>query len=175
MFRFSKIIENLISRKLIIIFWEIIREYFIGLWTYDHDRFTMTFGLNGTDITCTTLHVSGITCTTIYLSLDIITIYIVPWSWYTLFSLFDTEILDHICIMYTESHTILHLHWLIKLTKSGLLVKTVVGKIQGGMLGRVGPPRALPHVFLLFMRAPVITCYVIPEYSELFLPAIRIH
>ena len=26
-------------------------------------------------------------------------------------------------------------------------------------------------VFLRFMRAPVIICYMIPEYSELFLPA----
>ena len=88
------------------------------------------------------------------------------WHWYPW---------HYFWILYVESHTILHLHWLIKLTKSGLLGETVAGEIQGGVLGRAASPRALPHVFLLFMRLPIITCYMIPEYSELFLPFIRIH
>ena len=78
-------------------------------------------------------------------------------------------------IIYTKSHIVLHLHWLMKLTKSGLLGETIAGKIQGGVLGKTAPLRALPYVILLFIRAPVITCYIIPEYSELFLPAIMIH
>ena len=95
----------------------------------------------------------------------------------------DTHCIHYLALIFlilipgpvTLSHTCKNLHWLIKLTKSGLLGETVAVKIQGGVLGRVAPPRALPHVFLLFMLAPVITCYMIPEYSELFLPAIRIH
>jgi len=79
----SVITENK-SRKLTITFWESIRGYFIRLWIYNHDRFTLTFGLHDTDITCTTL----------YLSLDIVTVYIVPWSWYTLYSLSGTDILN---------------------------------------------------------------------------------
>ena len=63
----------------------------------------------------------------------------------------------------------------MKLTKPGLLGETIAKEIQGGVLGRVAPLRALPHEIFLFMCAPVITCYMIPEYSELFLPAIRIH
>jgi len=76
---------------------------------------SLDYILDDTDITCTTLH----------LSLDIVTVYIVPWSWYTLYSLSDTNVLDtNSWSCYTESRTVLHLHWLIKLTMSGLLGKT---------------------------------------------------
>jgi len=51
--------------------WEVIRDYFIGLCTHDHDRFTLTFGLHDADITYTTLHLLNITCTTLHLSRDI--------------------------------------------------------------------------------------------------------
>ena len=44
------------------------RGYLIGLWTYDLDRFTLTFILHVTDITYTIMH----------LSLDMVTVYIVP-------------------------------------------------------------------------------------------------
>ena len=50
-------------------------------------------------------------------------------------------------IIYTESHTILHLHWLMKLTKLGLLGETGSRENLGGVLERAPPPRALPHVF----------------------------
>jgi len=60
----------------------------------------------------------------------------------------------------------------MKLTKPGILGETIVRKIQGSVLEKADPPRALPHVFLLFMRTPVITCYMISEYSELFLPEV---
>jgi len=52
--------------------------------------------LDDTDITCTTLH----------LALDIATVYIVPWSWYTLYSLFDTDILETDSESYVLSHTL---------------------------------------------------------------------
>jgi len=100
--------------------WYIIEDILLEYKTYDHDKFPMTFGLHDTDITCTTMHSS----------LDIVTVYIVLWSWYILYSLFDTGILDtDSWSYYTEPHTILYLHWLIKLTKPRLLGKTVAGKI----------------------------------------------
>ena len=57
-------------------------------------------------------------------------------------------------VMYTELHTILHLHWLIKLNKLGLLRETVAGKIQGGVLGR-GPLVGLDatHDLVLYARS----------------------
>jgi len=59
-------------------------------------RFLWLLGyiLDDIDITYTILHLSDFTCTILYLSLDIVTIYIVLWYWYTLFSLFDIDILD---------------------------------------------------------------------------------
>ena len=125
----------------------------------------MTIGLHldDTDITCTTLH----------LSLGIATVYIIPWSWCTLYSLSDNDVLDtDSWSCYIESHTILHLHWLMKLTKSGLLRETGSRENQGGMLGRatlVGLDATRKLVFLWFMHTPVITCYMIPKYSELSL------
>ena len=54
---------------------------------------------------------TDITCTTLYLSLDIAIVYIILWSWYTLYSLSDTNILDtDSWSCYIESHIILHLH-----------------------------------------------------------------
>jgi len=186
LFRFSEIIEDLISTKLTIIFWGFFLEYFIGLLTYDHDRFTLIFRLHGTDITCTTLHllditcttlhVSDITCTTIYLSLDIATVYIVPWSLYTLFSLCDTDIYA----LFPD-----HIHWVTHYFALTLINKINQVGVTGGEYSRKNSGKCvwkgdplwvwIPHLILLFMRAPVITCYMIPEYSELFLPAIRIH
>jgi len=52
------------------------------------------------------------------------------WHWYPWYCFW---------IIYTESHTILYLHWLIKLIKPGLLGETVAGEIQGGVLGRATP------------------------------------
>ena len=66
----------------------------------------------------------------------------------------------------------------MKLTKPGLMEETGSRRNQGGVLGRatlVGLNATRVLVFLRFMRAPVITCYMISEYNELFLPAIRIH
>jgi len=125
--------------------------------------------LDDTDITCTTMH----------LSLDVATVYIVSRSWYTLYSLSDTDILDTDSWSFsTESHTILHLHWLMKLTKSGLLRETGSRGIRDVCLEErplVGLDTTRDLVFLWFMCAPVITGYIIPKYNELFLPAIRIH
>ena len=118
----------------------------IGLWTYDYDWFIMTFGLHDTDISCTTLHVSAITCIIIYLSLDISIVYI--FSVYFVITIWHWHSRYQIQIMYTESHIILHLYWLMKLIKLGLLGETVVENIHRGMLRRAAPPRALPHVFL---------------------------
>jgi len=90
------------------LFENILLDYVI----YNHDRFTMTirFILDNTDITCTTLH----------LPLDIAISYIVLWSWYTLYSLSDTDILDtDSWSCHAESRTILYLYWLIKLIKLG--------------------------------------------------------
>ena len=44
----------------------------------------LVYILDDTDITCIILH----------LSLDIDTVYIVLWSWYTLYSLYDIDFLD---------------------------------------------------------------------------------
>ena len=66
----------------------------------------------------------------------------------------------------------------MKLIKLGSLGETGSRRNQGGVLGRatlVGLDSTRVLMFLRFMRAPVITCYMIPEYSELFLPATRIH
>jgi len=47
-----------------------------------------------------------------------ITSCIVSWSWYTLYSLSNIDVLyTDSWSYYTESHTILYLYWLIKLTK----------------------------------------------------------
>jgi len=60
------------------------------------------------------------TCTTLHLSLDMATVYIVPWSWYTLYSLFSIDILDIDLWSYLiESSIILYSYWLIKLIKLG--------------------------------------------------------
>jgi len=136
----------------------------------------MTFRLHDTDITCTTLHVSGITCTTIYLSLDITIVYIVPWSWYTLFSLCEIDIHD------TVSG---HIHWTTHYLALTLINEINEAGVTGGDCRRGNPGRCawkgdplwvwMPDVILLFIVTPVITCYMIPEYSKLFLPAIRIH
>jgi len=107
--------------------------------------------LDDTDITCTTMHIS----------LDIVTIYIVPWSWYTLYSLFDIDIIDIDLWSYLiESPIVLYLHWLIKLTKPGLLGQTDSRGIREACLeGRplVGLDAIRDIVFLWFMRAPIIT------------------
>jgi len=71
--------------------------------------------LDDTDITCTTLHLSP----------GIAIVYIVPWSWYTLYSLSNTDVLNiDSWSYYIKSHTTLYLHWLIKLTKPRLLEET---------------------------------------------------
>jgi len=112
--------------------------------------------LDDTDITCTTLH----------LSLGIVTVYMVPWSWYTLYSLSDTDILDtDSWSCYTESHTILYLHWLIKLIKPEYLGETG-SRGSGRCAWKGGSSEGLATrdlVFLWFMHAPVITYYMIPE------------
>jgi len=60
----------------------------------------------------------------------LICIVITIWHWYSWYwSLIQSR----------WAHIILHLHWLIKLTKAGLLGETVAGKMQGGVLGRVTP------------------------------------
>jgi len=156
----------------------------VGLWTYNQDRLIMTFGLNDTDITCTTLHSSDITCTTLHvsgctticLSLDIAIGYIALWTWYTSYSLSNANVWYRFLILL---YWIIHYHTFAlinKINQAGVTGGTVAGEIQRGVLGRVTPLWVwMPHVILLFMRAHVITCYMIPEYSELFLPAIRIH
>ena len=99
-----------------------------------------------------------ITCTTLHLSLDIAIVYFVSWSWYKLYSLSGTNVLDKDSwSYYTESHTILHLYWLIKLTKPGLLGKT--GRRKTGRCVWKGDPlvgldSTCDLVFLWFM-----TCY----------------
>ena len=126
----------------------------------------MTFGLHDTDITCTTL------C----LSLDVATV--------TLFRDLDTHYIHYLSLIFlvpisdpvTLSNTLFAFALINKINQAGVL---------GGDCSRVNPGRCawkgdplwvwMPHVILLFMHAPVITCYMIPEYSELFLPAIRIH
>jgi len=65
----------------------------------------MTFGLHNTDITHTTLRLSGITCTTLYLSLDIVTV--------TLSRDLDTHYVRHLSLIFlmpilghVHSHTL---------------------------------------------------------------------
>ena len=53
---------------------------------------------------------------------------IVLWSRFTPQSLFDIVILNTaLWSCYTELYIVMHLHWLIKLTKPGLLGRLVVG------------------------------------------------
>jgi len=67
----------------------------------------------------------------------------------------DTHCIHYLALIFlilipgpvTLSHTSKNLHWLIKLTKPGIMGRLVVGD-QGGVLGRAAPPRALPHVIL---------------------------
>ena len=116
--------------------------------------------LDDTDITCTTLHLFGITRTTLYLSLDIDTVYIVSWSWYTLYSLSSTDILDtDSWSYYPKSHTISHLYWLIKLTMSGLLGETGSRRNQEGALGRATLCGFGCHTCSCVLEIYLCTCY----------------
>ena len=145
MFRFSEIIEDLISRKLTFIFWGIIWEYFIRLWTYDHGRiyydlwitwhrhYLHNFAfvrhpcitLHLSDITCTTLHVSGITCRVLYLSLDIVTIYIARDI--------DTHCFHYLTLL---SLTLFpdHIHWVTHYFALTLINKINQARVTGGRL-----------------------------------------
>ena len=118
-------------------------------------------------------------CTTLHSSFDIVTGNNVPWPWYTLYSLFDIDILDIDLWSYLiVSPIVLHLHWLMKLIKLGLLGETYSRRIREVCLkGRslVGLDATRDLIFLWFTCTLVTTCYMIPEYSELFFPAIRIH
>ena len=78
-----------------------------------------------------------------------------------------------------------NIHWVTHYFAFALINKINQAGVIEGDCSRRNPGRCawkgdplwvwMPHVILLFIRAPVITCYMIPEYSELFLPAIRIH
>ena len=156
------------------IVWEIIREYFIGLWTYDHDRFIMTLDymtLISPTLSCIYLTSLALLCICYFHCLHcpvILTHIVIPISHWYPWHCFQ--------IIYIESHTILHLHWLIKLTKSGLLGGDCRRENLGMCAWKGDPLRVwMPHVILLFMCAHVITCFMIPEYNELFLSTIRIH
>jgi len=105
-------------------------------------------------------------CHCLHYPVILIHIIFTSWHWYPWHCFW---------IIYIESHTILHLHWLIKLTKSGLLGGDCRRENLGMCAWKGDPLRVwMPHVILLFMRTPVITCYM-SEYSELFLPTVRIH
>ena len=125
---YKKLIEEIdhyILRNYSKIFYWIILHMFMTdlLWP-------LHYILGDTDTTYTILH----------LSLDIATVYIIPWSWYKLYSLSDIDVLEtDSWSCYTESHTFLRLHWLMKLTKLGLLRETIAGKILGGVLERTTP------------------------------------
>jgi len=107
---------------------------------------------------------SDTTCTTLWLSLDIVTINTIPWSWYTLYSLSDFVILvSDLWSCFIESHC-LALALINKNQSSRGYWWRLVVEDQRGVLGRATPQ-------LTF----IIKCYMIPEYSELYLHAIRIH
>jgi len=66
----------------------------------------------------------------------------------------------------------------MKINQSGVTGGLVAGEIREVFLeGRLLVDLDAIHVlvFLRFMRALVIICYMILKYSELFLPAMRIH
>ena len=96
-----------------------------------------------------------------------------------------------ICIVITIWHWYFW-YWSIILSRwvTHYLALTLINKInQAGVTGGDCSRRNLGrcawkgdplwvwmlHVIFLFMRALVIICYMIPEYSKLFFPAIRIH
>ena len=80
-----------------------------------------------------------------------------------------------------------HLHWVTHYFVLALINKINQAGVTGGDCSRENPERCAWKggsseglttrvlVFLRFMCTLVITCYMIPEYSELFFPAIRIH
>jgi len=72
-------------------------------------------------------------------------------------------------------HWVTHYLALELINKWGRLVAEEMREmcLEGRPLVGLDATRVL--VFLRFIRAPVITCYMIPEYNELFLPAIKIH
>ena len=101
-------------RKSINIFCGIFEDNISDYKTYDHDQFIMTTGLR--------IYWYGYYLHDSAFSLDIATVYIVLWSWFTLSDIII--LLIDLWSCYTESHTVLHMNWLIKSTKSGLLGET---------------------------------------------------
>jgi len=119
---FKKSCDTLLCGTLLTIFhWSIILMIMTSyLWPLDYMSLTLLTLLCIYHLILPPLH-----CPVIEIHI-IFTIY--HWySWYRFW------------VMYTELHTILHLNWLIKLTKLGLLGETVAGEIQRGVLGRATP------------------------------------
>jgi len=154
----------------------ILRNYswiLIGLWIYDHERFTLIFGLHDTDIICTTLHLSDITCTTLYLFLPLSILFhdLDTYCNHYLTLIFLTPFLDH-----AQWVT----HYLALTLINEINLAEITGgdwsrRIQRGVLGRATLCGFGCHTWSCYLCAPVITCYKIHECSELFFPAIRIH
>jgi len=118
-------------------FEELFENILLDYITYDHDQFTMTTRLH-IGWHWHYLHNSAFIywyCYRLYC----------PVIWFTLS---DNVILDiNLWSCLTELHTVLHSHWLIKLTKPGLLGETGSrGSERCAWKG--GSSRALPHVIL---------------------------
>jgi len=87
-------------------------------------------------------------CHCLHCPVILIHIVFTMWHWYPW---------HYFGIIYTETHTILHLHWLIKLTKPVLLGETVAGKIQGGVLGRATPCGFGCHTWSYYLCALLLS------------------
>ena len=72
---------------------------------------------------------------------------------------FDAYCCHLILIPYTKSHIVLHLYWLIKLTKTGLLEETGSRRNQGGVLERATPCGFGCHMCSCILEIYVCTCY----------------
>ena len=176
--RFSGIIVILILRKIYredwpLHFWGIIQGYLLDyahmiitdlLWPLDYMTLTSLALLY---IYLTSLVLLCICyCHCLYYPVIMMQIIFTICHWYSWY---------WFLVMYTELHYFA-LVLINKINQAGVTGRDYSRRNSGRCAWKGDPLWIwMTHVILLFMHAPIITCYMIPEYSELFLPAIRIH